>query len=337
MSNVTVKTEFRPVRDFGEVFGVAFEFIRQNFKPLCTGVLYIGGPFLLVGAAVITLMIVRIVTLMPGSGNDDLNANAITFVVTYFVNIVSFLAGAVMITTVINGYIKLYMESPEAKPQIGVSELWQQAKKDFWWVAGRLLLLALAAFVYFGLLIVLAVPIFASDAGVGAKVALGILYVFFAIAAATAFYVYGFSVFPTQSYFERTGVGGSWPRIFHLVKGNWCQTFGVTLIGSILQSFVASILYLPFYFILIFAGLFSIQSGGSANTSLLTFAGVGMSVGLALGYGLSFIIHYVLMAVQYYNLLERKESTGLLHKIESLGTVQTAPARTDFYDEEERY
>ncbi|MCU0355096.1 MAG: hypothetical protein MUD08_15365 [Cytophagales bacterium] len=333
MSNVAVKTEFRQVRDFGEVFGVSFEFIRQNFKPLCTGVLYIGGPFLLVGSAVLTLMLVRTVSLVPGEGTGF---DAVAFGVTYFVNILSLLAGAVMITSVVNGYIKLYMESPEAKPQIGVNELWRQVRQDFWWVAGRLFLLSVLAFVYFGLLIGMGVAVFASGSSVGLKVAFGFIYVFGLIAAGMYFYVYGFCIFPTQSYFERTSLGGSFSRVPYLVKGHWWQTFGVAFIGSIIQSVVASILYLPFYFILIFAGLFSIQSGGTPNTSLLTVAGVGMSVGLTLGYGMSFIINFVLMAVQYYNLLEGKESTGLLNKIESLGTVPTA-AKTDFYDEEEKY
>jgi len=342
MQTQPIKTEFRRVRDFGEVFGTGFTFIRENFKPLALAVLYIGGPFLLVGSAVMTLILVRSSSLMPnpetGSGYGG-SSFLIEFALSYMINILSLLAGAVMITAVINGYIKLYMESPDARPKIQVSEVWQQVKTDFWWLAGRFFLLTILVFVYFGAVIALGVLIFGSGSTLGLKILMGVVYVLGAVVLSMYLYTYFYAIFPSQSYFERTSFGESISRTFYLVKDNWWQTFGVVFVGGIIQSFVAGILYMPFYFILIFAGLFSTIEGGSGspNTALMTFAGVGMSVGVALGYGLSFIIHFVLQAFQLHNLLERKESTGLLTKIESIGSVQSTSAAVDFYDEEEKY
>ncbi len=339
MHTQSVKTEFRKIRDFGDVLGVSFGFIRENFKPLTLGVLFIGGPFMLVGGAVMTLMVVRTSTM--GTTSQGSSSFIAEFGISYFVNIMSLLAGAVMVVGVVNSYIRLYMASPDNKPKIQLNELWQDVKKDFFWLAGRLLLLTLLVFVYMAAVGGLAYLVFNSGIqSTGLKVFLGIIgfFGFLALTMYLAVPVYG--LFPTQSYFERTGFAVSISRSFYLVKHQWWQSFAIIFVGGMVQGIVASVLYMPFYFILVIGGLFSTMQpgGGTPNTSLMTFAGVGMSIGLALGYSLSYIIHFVIQAFQYYNLLERKESTGLLDKIQSLGTVQATPAgAADFYGEEEKY
>lgn len=339
MYTQSVKTEFRRIRDFGDVLGISFGFIRENFKPLTLSVLFIGGPFMLVGSAVMTLMLVRTSTISTTpQGSSSVIAD---FGLSYFVNIMSLLAGAVMVVGVVNSYIKLYMASGDEKPKIQVNEIWQEVKKDFFWLAGRFLLLTLLVFVYMAAVGGLAYLVFNSGIqSTGLKVFLGItgFFGFLALTMYLAVPMYG--LFATQSYFERTGFAASISRSFYLVKHQWWQSFAIIFVGIMVQIIVASVLYMPFYFILIIGGLFSTMQpgGGAPNTSLMTFAGVGMSIGLALGYSLSYIIHFVIQAFQYHNLLERRESVGLLDKIQSLGTVQASSAgAADFYGEEEKY
>ena len=52
MANNLNRIEFYKVRDFGEVLTVTFDFVRENFKPLMKGWLYIAGPFALTSAVI---------------------------------------------------------------------------------------------------------------------------------------------------------------------------------------------------------------------------------------------------------------------------------------------
>ncbi len=43
------KIEFKKIREFGDIIGDTFVFIKQNFKPLMTAFIYLSGIFLLAG------------------------------------------------------------------------------------------------------------------------------------------------------------------------------------------------------------------------------------------------------------------------------------------------
>ncbi len=341
------KIQFQEIRDFGQVFNTGFTFMRQHFKRIFMHLLSIGGPFLLVGVGVSALLMVRIqnwssVSTAEGTsagrslGNLPFSWNEIGL--SYLINIVSFLVGFVMITAVINAYIKLYKESDEINPAIALSEIWTQVRKDFWYLTGQMILLYLTILIIFGSFFGLAFLAVTSGSGTGTKVALGILFFFGGLILFCYVMPYLGGIFISQSYFERKGFFASMARTFYLIKDNWWLTFGLGFVNTIIMYAVFFVCYLPFYFVMMVSMITQAGRGTTPDFSSLTWVMVGMTVFMTLGYMIMFIIHYVMAAVHYHNLLERKEGGSLLAKIQTIGVSQTSTtAPVDFYDEEEKY
>jgi len=337
------KIQFEQIRDFGQVFNTGFTFIRQHFKRLFMHLLSIGGPFLLVGVGVSALLLVRMQSWSAIPTPDAVGITSMPFsfseiALSYAVNILSFLVGMVMITSVINAYIKLYKESPDPQPDIQLGEVWGQVRKDFWRMAGQLFLLHLMAILLFGLLAGFAFMVFTSGSSTGAKIGFGFLYFLGGFALFCYLMPYFVGLFITQNYFERTGFFESVSRVFYLIKGEWWLTFGLGFVNTIIMYVIFFVCYLPFYIVMMISMVMQAQQGDTPDFSSLTWVMVGMTVCLTVGYLVMFIVHYVMAAVHYHNLLERKEGGSLLAKIETIGLQQpVATAPTDFYDEEEKY
>jgi hypothetical protein len=75
---------------------------------------------------------------------------------------------------------------------------------------------------------------------------------------------------------------------------------------------------------------------GSSLEQTVSFA-IGFSVVLTLVIALSYCLFLTVSAFQYFSLLERKESVGLLEKISSMGTEVTASSQDFYANEEEHY
>lgn len=336
------KIYFQEIRDFGQVFNTGFTFIRQHFKRIFMHLLSLGGPFLLVGVGVSALLMVRMQRLSFGDTVENTYSNTLPFSfaeigLSYLINILSFLVGFVMITAVINAYIRLYKESPLENPEFSLGEVWTQVRKDFWYLTGQLFLLFLLLLVISVLMVGLGILLFDSGSSTGLKVGLGFMYFIGGFVLFCYLMPYLGGIFITQSYFERTNFFTGLARTFQLIKNNWWLTFGLGVVNVIIMYVVFFICYLPLYFLMMISMFASIDKSSSTNTSSMTGVLVGSVVLLTLGYLVTFIIHYVMAAVHYHNLLERKEGGGLLAKIQTIGTQPSATAAVDFYDEEEKY
>ncbi len=334
------KIHFQEVRDFGQVFNVGFTFIRQHFKRIFLHLLSLGGPFLLVGVGVSALLAVRMQSWTIGDGGSAGGRWPFSLAemgLSYAINILSFLVGFVMITAVVNAYIKLYNESPSANPDITLGDIWAQVRKDFWYLAGQLFLLYLTVVLITALMVGLAFLMFSSGSSTGLKALFGFLFFVGGFVLFCYLMPYMGGVFISQSYFERNNFFTGISRTFYLVQGNWWLTFGLGVVNTIIMYVVFFICYIPFYFIMMFNMITQMNQSGGPNFSSMTWVMVGMTVLMTFGYLVTFIIHYVMTAVHYHNLLERKEGGGLLARIQTVGTTQSTTAPVDFYDEEEKY
>ena len=331
------KIEFQQVRDFGHVFNDGFLFVRQHFKRLFTHLLFIGGPFLLVGVGVSTAGLVR----MQGLTAARANTSDIVFpwqdlAFSYLVNIFSFLIGFVMTTGVVNGYVELYKESPDREPDIQLGAVWAKVKSNFWRLSGQIFLVNLLLIAVTAAVVGLGFLVFSSNSGTGTKVVFGILYVL-SLMLLFAYLAPYLGVVITQTYFERSVFPRNISRTFYLIKDNWWLTFGLGVVCVIVMYGILMVFYMPFYFIMMFNTLLNAKSG-SFDMSSMVGVTVAMTIALTIGSLIIYIIHYVMAALHYHNLLERKESVGLLDKIQSLGMVQASSAgAADFYGEEEKY
>ena len=317
--------EFHKIRDFGQTLTVTAEFLRKNFKSLFKSVLFISGPFVIIGSLLITQVFDNFFTLLTGQ------AAGITPDPSEFINIFGFMMGGLLVlflgTTTIVASVYDYMVIYEQKGsnEIEVNEVWSKVKRSFWQVLGTIILYGL---IILGAYLVLLIPIFILTAINPGLSFLGLII----LAAGLAYLTTSSSLtFIIRSY-EGVGFGTAFSRSFHLVKSNWWVTFGIVVIASLIRSTVSSVFIVPTYVSFFITMFDSTRTGTFQEPSLI------LQIINYITLMLYFIINTVLYALplvviafQYFNLVEKKEAKGLMSKIDSFGTTETIE------DEEEHY
>jgi hypothetical protein len=122
-------------------------------------------------------------------------------------------------------------------------------------------------------------------------------------------------------FFEGNGIFDAISRSFKLIKGKWWSTFGLLFVASILMYAVSMIFILPFY-VFYFLSIFTLveETGVTTDLSSWWFQG-GMTLSVMfmfLGSFLTYSIPMVALSFQFFNLVERQESVGLMSEIEQL-------------------
>ncbi len=138
MANNPNRIEFYQVRDFGEVLTVTFDFVRENFKPLMKGWLYIAGPFAL-ASAFISIYSMNMSPSFSQFFSRWSLINLILGVLTYFLTYLVTL-----------GYLHIYLHE---KSPVQLNDLWQFTKQNFWFFTGQYVVLIIVILVGFILLI----------------------------------------------------------------------------------------------------------------------------------------------------------------------------------------
>lgn len=286
-------------RDFGEKINATFTFLRENFIPLGKSLLYIAGPVvLLVG------IISAVITMDFFFGNNDMNEfEAFSYLGgTGLVNIITVLSSAIVIS-VVYSYFSLYTERDDYQ-DISVSDVWTRSKE-------HLLPILLSVIVYSMLtfmgLIFLLIP------GLILMAALSFLFIL--------------------QVKERISFGEAFSRCFALVSNHYFSTIGLILVMIVLQAIIGSIFGIPVMLMTGFGAYFSasaeyeIQNSSAALQALFIVAQVISTLGT------QFLYCIILIAIgyQYGNLVEKKESAGLMEDIDSLGQQKPHNSEEEHY------
>lgn len=292
------QVEFKKVRDFGEVIGDTFLFIKQNFKPLLKTFVYFCGFFMLAG--MISTIILQINTLVDsnayvGTNNFQVNYfhqlgdHYIEFLFTMLIGMLFFNSLSVSVL----GYIAAYIQKGNVVPT--TTEVWGYYKYYF--------------FRFFGISIV-------------TSLFMGLCFVCCVIP--------GIYVFPAMTILypvvivENAGLGGAFDRSFKLIKNEWWITAAIILVVWIITYFASAIIRIPSVIIAMVSALTHAEKPiGNAYV-------IVSSIGQYLSY-FFFLIPMIASALIYFNLVERKESVGLMSRIENLG----ADAAETHHPEEE--
>ncbi|MBT8264500.1 MAG: hypothetical protein KJN75_04110, partial [Muriicola sp.] len=120
------KIEFRKRRDFGKKLNATFEFIKQEFRPLSIGVIYIAGPAIAVTSLITTYFQRWSLSLMDFSFEDpemfftdDLWTSALGLMVFS-------VASYIFLFAVLNEYVKGYIQNGGNSIEVG--SLWSAVK-----------------------------------------------------------------------------------------------------------------------------------------------------------------------------------------------------------------
>ncbi|SER12920.1 hypothetical protein [Pedobacter rhizosphaerae] len=291
------QVEFKKVRDFGEVIGDTFLFIKQNFNPLLKTFIYFCGFFMLAG--LLTAIMVQLNMFRETGGMKiapiytSSYARISDFVGQYLLLIIFVMLFYNAIYVSVLSYIILYIEKGNIAPS--TQEVWGYYKYYFFRILG-------SSFV----------------AGI------------FMVICFICCIIPGIYVFPAMSLFypiiimENETLGHSFDRSFKLVKNEWWITAAILLVVWIITYFMSMVIQIPAAIIMMFSAITHTEQPISNAYIILSATGQYLSY-------IFFIIPIIASALIYFNLVERKESTGLMSRIESLG----ADAAERHHSEEE--
>jgi hypothetical protein len=153
---------------------------------------------------------------------------------------------------------------------------------------------------------------------IGRGIGYSIVMIIFALLATTLLILPGIYVAVALSFIyiilmrENLDLGATFQRSFYLIQGKWWSTFGLLLIVGIIAGFIGAAFRIP-------GAIGSLTSffkiGDGMSDIWLTINGVVITVGSVL------VRSLVLIAIvfQYYNLVERREGSGIIHSINNIG------------------
>lgn len=285
-------------RDFGQKINVTFEFVIQNFKPLMLALLYIAGPPALIGGFFMGSYQSNILgiqkEILNGSSGSD-----------FPFSIIYEMGGSVLILTVFLGIASVaaslvtnaYMlEYEKGNRNITPEIVWHRLKD------------------YIG-------------KGIGYSIVMAI----FTVIATLFFIIPGIYVGVTLSLMyivmmrENLDLGDTFRRCFYLIQDKWWSTFGLLIIVGIISGIIGYVFQIPTLLVTL-SSFF--QIGDGMNDIWMTISGVIATVGSVL------VRSLVLVAVvfQYYNLVERREGSGIISAIDNIGKPDSP--RTNQREEE---
>lgn len=284
-------------RDFGQKINATFEFVIQNFKPLMLALLYIAGPPALIGGFFMGSYqsnILGIQKQILGGDSSDFPFSAVYEMGGSVLILTVFLGiASVAASLVVNAYM---LEYEEGNRNITPEIVWNRLKNY-----------------------------------IGRGIGYSIVMVLFALAATLFFILPGIYVSVTLSLMymvmmrENLDLGDTFRRCFYLIQDKWWSTFGLLIIVGIISGIIGYIFQIPTLIVTV-TSFFKIGDG--MNDIWMTIGGVISTVGSVL------VRSLVLVAVvfQYYNLVERREGSGIISAIDNIG--KTDSPRIDQREEE---
>lgn len=276
---------FKKQRDVGAVLTDTFTFMRLNFKPLFSAIFKYAGPAL-IGLILSFVLYIRNIGGMDFFSDDiQLFQGQLLWVILLLL-IAAIIFYGMLYSTLIS-YIASYEKN---KGIIDDQEIKNGVKTHFWGVIGLSFLVGLITI--FGIVLCVIPGIYLGT----------VLASTFAILI-----------------LDKKGVLESIGYSFELIKGEWWTTFATLFVMGIIYYFIMLIGQVPQY-IYFFAKAFVVAETNSLDPSAMFDWGYTILsvIGMIIQY-LAQTLLIITTVFIYYNLNEKKNFTGTLESIESLG------------------
>ncbi|WP_347372735.1 hypothetical protein [Aequorivita sp. Q41] len=279
---------FKKQRELGSILTDIFKFIRLNWKPLFGMIFKVAGPALLI---MICAYVYYMQSIMGGLGLMESLGSVSIFTANVTIAIFILFISGIIFYALLNGVVLHFIKSYIANYGVVVKEeVSTGVKNDFWKLIGTSLL-------------------------VGIIVAVGTLFcvipgIYFGVVLSTAY---------TIVVFNEKGVTDAISDCFNLIKNEWWITFATFLVVFLLYYFIMIIFQIPQY-IYFFIKAISMGEEISADPShIFDWVYVSLtSIGMIFQYLLYSMI-VIASAFVFFNLNEKKNFTGTMETIESIG------------------
>lgn len=274
--------ELRKIRDFGQIISDSFDFLKENFKPLFRSLFVICGFFIILGIISTVFQYMNI-----GTG-FDFSANAYTartnpwaYLISTFVTAFILVFTWAFIHLVTLCYISVYLQKNNTTPTL--PEVWGYVKYYLLRVIG-------SGIIMFFLLMV------------------GVLFcVIPGIYMGTVFYL----IIPII-VIENTSFGFAFSKSFRIIKNNWWLVFGVVLVMSMIVGISTSIVSIPLTLVTVGDKFIPLKG---LKLPLIIISSILRNILL-----FAYVLPAIAVCLCYFNLAEEKDGTGLLDRIDKIGT-----------------
>ena len=283
---------FKQERDFGDLFNATFSFIGNEIKRLGTAILYFAVPLMLLGAILSVFFSMQqqqnIQSMPMGSSDphDLMNFYARIFNGYYFLNILVSIAIFGILSCVILGYIKLYVN--KGKDNFTLSEVWDEVVRYFIPVVVASVITVLLTSIG---------AIFCLVPGIYLGVSL--------------------SLFVPLLVIEGKSIDKAFSRSFKLVKPKFWMTLAALIVIGLIVYIMSGILSLPAVVLGLKPLFSSLSDGSDVNFEFGTAFYIVSGISSLLTY-VVYSIPTVLVAFLYYSLVETYEKPSLLSEIEQI-------------------
>lgn len=281
---------FKKQRDLGTILGDTFKFIRLQWKPLFGLILRIAGP------ALALLVLAYVYYMQTAFGSlGAIQSNPIflqnDFGISIILAMLVIMLSGIVYYALMYGTVMYAIQSYIANDGVIVkTEVTTNIRQNFWGLVGTSTLIVL---------IVIAGTVFCFFPGV-----------YFGVVLASTFAIF---------VFEKRDATDSISYSFNLIKGEWWITFATLLVVFLLYYFIMLIFQIPqsIYF---FAKAFTVAETASADpSSLFDWTYIALNAISLLAQYLLYAIIVITTGFIYFNLNEKKNFTGTMETIESLG------------------
>lgn len=286
----------RRQRDFGEVLNVTFLFLRQNIGLLAKSLLFIAGPALVLGVILNPFAGATGFFFNPGEWQaPETESGTALFGARVILATLLSCFGTVLAIAVANEFLVLYQDRGAGRFEL--EDVWRRARRSLWRMTGTLLLLG---FLFGVSALIVLVPCLGALAYLAGVVYFGVLLSL---------------VFIVQAR-EQAGVLTALSRSRALVRGNWWPTAGVVFVSGIVYYAMSVCFALPSIVVSGFAAFHGIE--GESSSGLYGVLGIVFGAVASLGSLLLYAVPLVAVAFQYFSLVEQKDRTGLMERVEAM-------------------
>ena len=286
--------ELRKLRDFSENLNDTFQFIKQELKPLLGSFMAICGVFIIlsgiVGGIYQENSFGNIYQVLKG-GVLKQRSFGDTFTGLYFLLIAVSVFSYVLMHVVLAVYFKIYLAKSKVSPTI--EEVWNETIKH------------ILPLFFFSVIYTL----------------LTVVSVLFCVIPFFYFSVV-FAPFTMIYIMEGGSFSHGFRRCFALIKNNYWASFAIYLVAYIIYAFGAGIVGAVVGLVAGFASYFSTKD---------LAATVGIVTGiLSIFTHVFYILFFVPIALNYFNLTEIVDGNGLMQRIDSIGSNETEKVQEQY-------
>ena len=315
--------ELKRTRDFSQKFNAAFEFLKQEFKPMGNALLRIAGPFVIIAAVLGAYYQKNTLSLLSFTFEDPEQFFNDDFILTAVGLVISSLIAYVLVLAVILEYSRLYSEGGNRSVQ--PEAVWDSVKPKLFGYFGSAI----------GYTILFMAVLFIGAVIIGVSFAAELLLLGFLVVMAFIPFVLlaaSWNYIAIISYnMEGNGFIDNINRSLNLLRNNWWKTAGLFFVAYILISVVSMVFAIPTSVMAMSTAMHSIDNPDAVPPSRgkeIIFA-VTAFVASAGSYFVN-IVFTLLVLMQYYNLVEQRDAAGLIERIEGIGDESKDDEGEDF-------